>query len=87
MKVSDPHTQPAQQMQPPKVARPLEGLRILDRIDRKQRMFLLKKQAAAARRRREMELLLAWTKGLLPWTKILATLPIMLVAILMALVI
>src|SRR5258708_33088921 len=87
MKVSDPRTQDAPQEKPPKVDRPLEGLRILNRIDRKHRMLRLKRQAAAARRRQAMELLLAWTKRLVPWTKRLATLAIMLVAILMALVI
>src|SRR5438477_9754925 len=75
MKVSDP-----------KADLPREGLRILSRIDRKQRMLLLKRQAVAARRRRAMQLLWAWTKGLLPWTKRLATLAIMLVAVVMALV-
>src|SRR5258708_2032709 len=87
MKVSDPRTQAAPQEKPPKVDRPLEGLRILGRIDRKHRMLRLKRPAAAARRRRAVELSLAWTKRLLPWTKRLATLAIMLVGILMALVI
>jgi RND family efflux transporter MFP subunit len=86
MKVSDPYTQAAQQEKPPKVDLPLEGLRILSRIDRKHRKLRLKRQAAAARRRRAMELLLAWTKRLLPWTKRLATLAIMFVAVFMALV-
>src|SRR5882724_9308480 len=87
MKVSDPHTQAAQQEKQPKVDRPLEGLRILGCIDRKHRMLRLKRRAAAARRRHAMELLQAWIKRLLPWSKRLATLAIMLVAILMALVI
>src|SRR5258707_8798886 len=86
MKVPDPRTQAAPQEKPPRVDLPVEGLHILGRIDRKHRMLLLKRQAAAARRRRAMQLLWAWTKGLLPWTKRLATLAIMLVAVVMALV-
>jgi RND family efflux transporter MFP subunit len=86
MKVSDLHTQAARQKEPPKVDLPREGLRILSRIDRKHRMLRLKRETAAARRRRAMQLLLAWTKRLLPWTKRLATLAIMFVAGLMALV-
>jgi multidrug resistance efflux pump len=86
MKISGPPTQVAQQEKRPKVDLPLEELRILNRIDRKHRMLRLKRQAAAARRRRAMQSLLAWTKTLLPWTKRLATLAIMLVAVLMALV-
>src|SRR5260370_24326627 len=87
MKVAGPRAQAAQQEEPPKVDLPREGLRVLSRIDREHRMFRLKRQAAAARRRRAMQLLLAWTKRLLPWTKRLATLAIMFVAGLMALVI
>src|SRR5580704_11797376 len=79
MKVSDLHTQAARQKEPPKVDLPREGLRILSRIDRKHRMLRLKRETAAARRRRAMQLLLAWTKRL-------ATLAIMFVAGLMALV-
>jgi RND family efflux transporter MFP subunit len=86
MKVSDPHAQAAQQEEPPKVDLPLEGSRILNRIDQKHRMLLIKRRVATARRRRAMQLLLAWTKRLLPWTKRLATLAIMFVAGLMALV-
>src|ERR1700759_701230 len=83
MKVSDPRAQAAQQEEPPKVDLPLKGLRILSRIDRKTRLLLLERQTTAARRRHTM---LAWSKRLMPWMKRLATLAIMLVAIVMALV-
>jgi RND family efflux transporter MFP subunit len=82
MKTSEQPTQAVQERLP-KDALPREGLRILGRIDRKTRLLLLERQTTAARRRHTM---LAWSKRLMPWMKRLATLAIMLVAIVMALV-
>jgi multidrug resistance efflux pump len=62
-----------------KARRPSEAQRILQRIDRKHRLFIAKKQAIAARR----YLVVQW---ILPWTKRLATLGALAVAIVMALV-
>src|SRR6266702_2167030 len=79
MDVSEPRSRGAPQEEPSRqpAVKPVRPIRRSD-VSRR-RALLLRKRVAAARRRRAMQLLL-------PWGKRLATLAIMLVAVLMALV-